>query len=520
MPSPITPLLDQARAAIARREPEAALAPLLRAWTAVRAPELAELIARLSTQLAATRSPPTGTTRGELEQSWRARAERADAVELGVLLPTLLDADSHQARRRLKLLARHVPDPRIAAVLSTAVLDPPFTASSTAKFWQTLHELLCACPDPQVLARLEQAPVVDPQASSTIHRLDAWRRRSVDTIRAQLDALPISLPPDDHAQLQAITAALEHADAAKHDAGPELLAAIVEAPADLDRRAVYADYLLSIGDPRGEFIVLQLAEARGELDRAGKARAKALLIEHGNAWLGAVGRALVRDRVRFVAGFLTVARIKQNHRGLDRLIGDPIWATVETLELAPLALVRDPMMRSLRSLGLALHQLLATDDDELALPSIEQLTIERPTWQRRIDHQRLQRVLERAGALPGLRSLTLEIPADAELDQLAWLWAGALGQRLHRIELHYDRDGLGLAGHLLGLRSARPTALAELIVDSPSLRCRFVRSDHERSERSEWSRVELVAKPGATPAELATEQRLLDELATVERISP
>jgi uncharacterized protein (TIGR02996 family) len=506
MPSPITPLLEQARGAIDRREPELALTSLLRAWSAVRAPELGELIERLSSELASARRPPSGATRAELEQRWRERAERADAVELGVLLPTLVDADSHQARKRLKLVARHAPDPRIASRLCAVVLDPPFTASSTAKFWQTLHELLCACPDPRVLARLEQAPSPDPQASSTLHRLDAWRRRSVVKLGEQLDALPISLTPGDLALVQAMASSFEQADAVEHDPGPELLAAILEAPGELDRRAVYADYLLSIGDPRGEFIALQLAELRGELDRAGKARVKTLLLEHGNGWLGPVARALVRDRTRFRAGFLAEARLKQNHRGLARLIGDPVWATVETLEFAPPTLVADPLLRSLRSLRWTTHQLLAAG--ELSVPSIEQLILEHSGWPR-VTFEQLRVALEQPNLLPGLRSLTLEI-IDIAQEQLAWLWAGPLGSRLRSLSLQLYVDvGLGLAGYLLSLRHARPDALAELTIEHPGLRARLLRID------GEWSRVELLAKPGAK-LDLANELRLLEDLADLE----
>src|SRR5690606_6114709 len=155
------------------RQLERALELLLRAWKAVRNPAIAELIEQLSGLLAAARPPLAGSTRSEIEASWRERAETADAIELGVLLPSLADADSYQARKRLKRLARPAPAPRIARTLSSIVLDPPFTAGSTDKFWQTLHELLCACPDPRALARLEAAPALGPKPPTTHERLDA-----------------------------------------------------------------------------------------------------------------------------------------------------------------------------------------------------------------------------------------------------------------------------------------------------------------------------------------------------------
>jgi len=505
MATAITSLLEQARVALRNSESEQALGSLLRAWSAVRAPELAELIERLSSPLASARTPPSGKTRTELEHSWRARAEHADAVDLGVLLPSLVDTDSHQARRRLKFIARHAPDPRIASVLCSTILQPPFTASSTAKFWLLAHDLLCACADPRALARLEQAPPLEPATSSTVQRLDAWRRRSIERLREQLDGLAIALAPEDRERVQSITAALEQARVVQPDLGPELLAAIVEAPGDIARRQVYADYLLSIGDPRGEFIALQLADARGELDRAGKARAQTLLSQHGQAWLGNVAPALVRSSTRFVAGFLTTARVKQNHRGLERLIGDPVWATVETLEHAPPELVRDPIMRSLRSLVWADYQLFAAVERPLALAKLEYLRIDSPTW----DADRMQRALEQAEPWPRLRHVNLGIHRHVELDQLAWLWAGPLGRRLQRVELIMDGNaGVGLARYLRSLRSAQPVALEQLTVDNHLLRARFTRRD------GEWSRVELG---GELPA-LGMERHLLEQLG-VEIVS-
>ncbi|HVI01352.1 MAG TPA: TIGR02996 domain-containing protein [Enhygromyxa sp.] len=498
MATAITSLIEQARVALRESEPEQALALLLRAWSAVRAPELAELIERLSSPLASARTPPSGKTRTEFEHSWRARAEHADAVELGVLLPSLVDTDSHQARRRLKLIARHAPDPRIASVLCSTILHPPFTASSTAKFWQLAHELLCACADPRVLARLEEAPPLEPATSSTVQRLDAWRRRSVERLREQLDGLAIVLAPEDRERVQAITAGLEQARVVKPDLGPELLAAIVEAPGDLARRQVYADYLLSIGDPRGEFIALQLADARGELDRAGKARARALLGEHGQAWLGEVRGALVRNETQFVAGFLTGARIKQHHRGIERLIGNPVWATVETLEHAPVELICDPMMRSLRSIRWMDYQLFHAAKSARSLANVDHLAIESP-WR---ETRELQAVLKHADWLPSLRSIALDIPTMPQ-DMVAWLWVGPLGVRLERVELSMQgQGGLGFAGYLRSLRNAAPLEVETLIVENYVMRARFTRRD------GEWSRVELG---GELPA-LGMERHLLEQL--------
>ena len=57
----------------------------------------------------------------------------------------------------------------------------------------------------------------------------------------------------------------------------ELLAEIYAAPDDDAPRLVYADWLQERGDPRGEFIALQLERARGKARSGGRQREDALL---------------------------------------------------------------------------------------------------------------------------------------------------------------------------------------------------------------------------------------------------
>lgn len=75
-----------------------------------------------------------------------------------------------------------------------------------------------------------------------------------------------------------------------------LEAALAENPDDLAAHSAYADYLMEQGDPRGEFIQVQLAledPRRNASERAGlQAREKDLLKKHGKRWLGDVGRFL------------------------------------------------------------------------------------------------------------------------------------------------------------------------------------------------------------------------------------
>jgi uncharacterized protein (TIGR02996 family) len=73
-------------------------------------------------------------------------------------------------------------------------------------------------------------------------------------------------------------------------AGQALEAALVANPDDLGAHAAYADWLIEQGDPRGEFIQVQLAledpKVPAQQRTALQRREKALLKAHGRAWLG------------------------------------------------------------------------------------------------------------------------------------------------------------------------------------------------------------------------------------------
>src|SRR5829696_347512 len=73
----------------------------------------------------------------------------------------------------------------------------------------------------------------------------------------------------------------------------ELLeAALVADPDDLAAHAAYADLLMEEGDPRGEFIHVQLALE----DESKKARERELLDVHERAWLGELAPYFVENR--------------------------------------------------------------------------------------------------------------------------------------------------------------------------------------------------------------------------------
>lgn len=78
-----------------------------------------------------------------------------------------------------------------------------------------------------------------------------------------------------------------------------LEAALVENPDDRAAHAAYADHLTELGDPRGEFVAVQLAledDARPADERRRlRDRERHLLAQHAREWLGDAGRFLAGD---------------------------------------------------------------------------------------------------------------------------------------------------------------------------------------------------------------------------------
>lgn len=122
-----------------------------------------------------------------------------------------------------------------------------------------------------------------------------------------------------------------------------LFAQVYADPADDAARAVLADALLAIGDPRGELIAAQLQPAAD----SGR-RAMRLIQQHGLTWLGALRDVVVPVAYErgFVASCVVVAEVAAH-------LAHPEWATVHTIELPParVGFAPRPHMRALRRLS-------------------------------------------------------------------------------------------------------------------------------------------------------------------------
>ena len=137
-----------------------------------------------------------------------------------------------------------------------------------------------------------------------------------------------------------------------------LEAALVEDPDDRASHAAYADHLHELGDPRGEFIQLQLALEDASLSRADRERLRArereLLGEHREEWLGPLAELFDEDdgeSCRFAQGWIDTIKLD----GLDE-------EAAELLAAAPqLGLLRRLLLGGVDFDGEALRRLAGSE---------------------------------------------------------------------------------------------------------------------------------------------------------------
>src|SRR5262245_54103818 len=93
---------------------------------------------------------------------------------------------------------------------------------------------------------------------------------------------------------------------------PGFLRAIIESPDDDELRLVFADWLEERDDPRGEFVRIEVEQARPGLDKLRQEknsyRAHELLRAHEKTWVAPL-RPWAREW-RFVRGFVEWVRIE------------------------------------------------------------------------------------------------------------------------------------------------------------------------------------------------------------------
>jgi len=319
--------LERVRDALVDDDAAAALVIALAAWRAVPAAALAEAVDAIGARAAHGHHPPGGVSDEDRERAWHAVAAIDDPVARHHLLATVTDAvdPGAQARR----IAALVPyrDPRVAAKLVALVESPQVSpVHHVPEYWKPLFGMLERCGDPRVRARVA---AIDWKARATRRELALEARivRLSQRLAERYPEPPPELPAEASALLVAIGAlARAPLPSAARDAAleAELLRAVHATPSDDGPRAIYADWLQEHGDPRGEFIALQLATQHlGKHEQTDDTRrATMLLAQHRARWLGALA-PLIQDAT-FRRGFLEHVMLRPGVTPPE----DPAWGTV------------------------------------------------------------------------------------------------------------------------------------------------------------------------------------------------
>lgn len=247
-----------------------------------------------------------------------------------------------------------------------------------------------------------------------------------------------------------------------------LLRRVYEEPGDDGPREVFADALQARGDPRGDFIALQLAAARPGpgATRAGAA-ADRLLSRHRRSWLVEFEDAIDTKTAVFERGFLTRCRLRlARNADVPRLLGTPAWATLRSIDFASSGRMTSSM-RGLEEASRVPDVGLATLA-RTSFPRLRVLTVTDGGLFRRREraaageaHSRGIRALRDARGLPALRELGLAFGARPRPGECAWVFDAAWGPALRVLAAGRVRDDA--ASEEGGLRACLAEWTEELV---------------------------------------------------------
>lgn len=444
--------LEHARIAVSKEDWPLALEGLLVAWRKKRVVRIAELIDRVSERLPS--DPIKAKTAKQRHAAWLDTSQTLDHASLGRLLATPFPGRWQDAVPIVTRLGEFRDDPRIAVALASFVAAEPYaTMLHAGPLFRIATEIIARHREARAKATLEE----HLQRTHSFY----WQYREEQLVRSAVARMS-ETPPDvldskeeaALASVEAFFAAEIKADASAGKTEADFMAAIYAAPNEDMPRAVYADWLTEHGDPRGEFIALQLAP---NPTVKSKKREAALLKKYGATWAGDFDRLFAQPGRRFRRGFLAGGML-----GLDgprptvEDLRRPEWALFEEVffTLDVVQTMRDDIlsrpwlgtMRAMRGLdeetaALVARSGAATQLDELGLHFRES-----------------SKAANRKAIAAGFPNLgTLELRAG--LETLEEVLEGPLPPRITRLRVRSAEYPLAALAHLL----EKPTPNIELI---------------------------------------------------------
>ncbi|MDP1829160.1 MAG: TIGR02996 domain-containing protein [Archangium sp.] len=317
--------------------------------------------------------------RAALQEAWLARAASGAAEQLPALLERFAEGPSTDVAARAVALLSFPVDARIADAAVAFLERPSVRVSAEVPLFTVLALLLCVHG----------------------HR---GNRKAVERFVGELPSLGWL-----EAALPGVTANAVTAPEPRKSDSPrnesDFLRYLAEAPRDDARRALFTDWLLEQGSPRGEFMALQ--RSGRPLTPKETKRVGALQKKHEREWLGSLHGGHRKGTARYVDGVLCEIELSM-WRGSEVPPSDePRLATLKRLELdggtnLPLgAMFAAPVWHRLESLTAPLWVLEQVPAP--LLESLEELGLVEPS----LADQRKPFDFLAARALPKLRSLRL-----------------------------------------------------------------------------------------------------------------
>lgn len=256
----------------------------------------------------------------------------------------------------------------------------------------------------------------------------------------------------------------------------ELYRAVFAAPEDDGPRLVLADALQERGDPRGEFISLQLQRPRAQRSER---RMQKLLERHRTEFLRGLQAVVMPDAAqRWDRGFLSEASVVLSGDRVDT----PDWATVKKLDVifsgAPPLELASVHMRSLEEITLAPLDVVPVVFAAPRPLGVQAVTLQGPpelsAWPADVVAQ-----ISEGASVPSLQRLTLlcQTPNFTEAD---WVWRMPLSKRLRNLEFHTSFRALPVPPLLVRVREADVPPFA-VTLRARGMKLRFKRDDGYRS---------------------------------------
>lgn len=252
----------------------------------------------------ATAPLPAGP-RAALQEAWLERAASCDPDQLPGLLECFAQGPSTDLAARAVALLSFPVEARIADAAVAFLERPSVRVSAEVPLFTVLALVLCVHG----------------------HR---GNRKAVERFVGQLPSLgwlEAALP--DVAPNAATSPKKRTADAPRTEA--EFLRYLADAPHDDARRALFTDWLLEQGAPRGEFMALQ--RAGRELTPKEMKRMAALQKKHEREWLGSLHGGHRKGTARYVDGVLRELELSMWRGSEVPQPDEPRLATLQRLEL-------------------------------------------------------------------------------------------------------------------------------------------------------------------------------------------